>query len=320
MKQALTVTGIQKNIQLLLISTVLFITLLIPGRLFSQNDSTKTEEPADENETTLIAPAIQFITVQKNDNTIDLRTALTAKFKGSVIKLPWLKVSFLQVTDTQEKELGFVITDKVGKAVFNVKSDSLVTDKEGKIHFKAVFSGNKQMEGAEEEVTIKRARIEITPVKEDSLLTVKVKLVDMGTGTETPVPEIALGIFVKRQFYPLKVGEGTTDASGEATIEIPNKLPGDAKGNITLLAKLDENEIYGNLEAAVVQNWGTPVSDKLHELPRALWSAHPPLWMMITFIILMTTVWGHYLVIIVQLFRLRKEEPDPGSPTVETIS
>lgn len=319
MKQALTQTTMKKNIQRLLVSAALFITLLLPGRLFSQSDTTKTEATVTATEASLLSPAIQFITVQKNDNTIDLKTVLKVKFKGSVIKLPWLKVTFMQVTDTLAKELGFIITDKVGKAVFTVKADSLVTDQEGKFHFKAVFAGNKQMEPAEEEVTIKKARLEITPVKEDSLLRVNVKLIDAGTGTENPVPETALGIFVHRLFVPLKVGEGTTDANGEATVEIPNNLPGDANGNITLLAKLDENEIYGNLEASVVQKWGTPVSDKLNELPRALWSEHPPLWMMITFIILMVTVWGHYLVIIIQLFRLRKEEPEPDSPNVEKV-
>jgi heme/copper-type cytochrome/quinol oxidase subunit 2 len=54
---------------------------------------------------------------------------------------------------------------------------------------------------------------------------------------------------------------------------------------------------------------GKPVSDKDQVAPRALWSAHPPLWMMITFIVLMVTVWGHYVVIVYELFRLRKEEP-----------
>jgi hypothetical protein len=317
MKQVLKVTKSQKNSRLLLVSAPLFIILLIPGLLFSQSDTTKTEVQAAKTEVSFLSPSIQFITVQKNDNTIDLKTALTAKFKGSTTKLPWLKVTYFLVTDTLEKKLGFVITDKVGKAVLTVKSDSLATDKEGKFYFKAVFAGNKQMEASVAEVIIKKARIEITPVKEDSLLTVKVKLIDVGT--ETPISATALGIFVHRFFNPLKVGEGTTDDNGEATVEIPNSLPGDAKGDITLMAKLDENEIYGNLEASVVQNWGTPVSDKLNELPRALWSEHPPLWMLVTFIVLMVTVWGHYLVIIIQLFRLRKEEPDPNSPTIEKI-
>ena len=110
-------------------------------------------------------------------------------------------------------------------------------------------------------------------------------------------------------FNPLKLGEATTDDNGEAAVEIPFNLPGNAKGDLDLLAKVEENETYGNIESDVHQKWGTAVSDKSQAQPRALWSSHPPLWMLITFMILMTTVWGHYVVIVVQLFRLRKEEP-----------
>jgi hypothetical protein len=300
----------QKPIPQLIISFGLFILLLVPATLCAQSDTTtKVEEVAAEEESSLISPSLEFFSVQKADNTIDLKAALKAKVKGTFYKLPLLKIRFLLITDSAEKELGFVISDRNGKAVYNAKAEVLTADKEGKLHFKAVFAGNKSMDATEEEITIKRARLEITPVKEDSLLKVQVKLIDLGTGTETPVSETALGIFVKRSFNPLKVGEGTTDENGEATIEVPNNLPGDAKGNITLLAKLDENEAYGNLESSVEQQWGIPVSNKIHELPRALWSSQAPLWMLITFIVLMVTVWGHYVVIIYELFRLRKEEP-----------
>jgi hypothetical protein len=247
--------------------------------------------------------------VQKSDNTIDLKAALKAKINGASKNLELLKISYVLVTDSIEKPLGFVITDRNGKAVLNIKADSLKADKEGKLHFKALFAGNKAMEAAEGEVSIKRARLEITPVKGDSTFSVTVKLIDLGTGAETPIPETVLGVFVGRLFFPLKVGEGTTDATGEVSVEIPKNLPGDTKGNITLLAKIDENELYGNLEASVTQPWGARVSDQLKELPRSLWSPHPPIWMLATFIILMVAVWGHYIVIVVQLFRLRKEEP-----------
>ena len=304
-----------------LVYLALLMLLNIPASVYAQADSTKAdtttkEEPAatEAEESSLIAPSLDFLTVQKSNNTIDLKTSLQAKVKGTFYKLPLLKISFVLVSDTEEKALGFVITDKYGKAVFNIKADSLKTDAEGKLHFKAVFAGNKAMEAAEGEVTIKRARLEITPVKEDSLLSVNVKLIDLGTGTETPVPETALGIFVARLINPMKIGEGTTDASGEASVEIPNNLPGDTKGNITLLARLDENEVYGNIEASVVQPWGVKVSDKVSELPRALWSPHPPIWMIVTFAVLMIVVWGHYIVIIIQLFRLRKEEPHEPHP------
>ena len=307
MKQILKIKSAKNYFQHLTATAIMFFVFI--AALFAQTDSIKSLEPAVKKESALIAPAIQFISVQKGDSTIDLKTKLTGKVSGAFIKLPSLKVTFLQVTDTAEKVLGFVITDRDGKAVFNVKANAVATDIEGKLHYKAVFTGNKAMEPAEEELTIKRALIILTPIKTDSLLSVQAKLVDVGSGNVIGIPEVALGIFVKRWFNSLKVGEGTTDADGEATIEIPANLPGDDKGKITLQARLDENELYGNLETSVVQEWGIPVSVVQQKFPRSLWSTQPPLWMLITFIILITIVWGHYIVIIFELFRLRKEQP-----------
>lgn len=293
--------------------------LLLPAGLLAQTESIKTdsvtttapaatEQPAAE-APELIAPSLTFACVQKGDNTVDFNAALKTKIKGTFIKLPHLKVKFIQVSGDAEKDLGFAITNGEGKVLFNYKDSLLPADAEGKLHFKAQFAGNKAMEAAEEEVAVKRARLEITPVKEDSLLTVKVRLIEIVNGKETPVKETELGVFVKRSFLPMKIGTATTDENGEVTVEIPNNLPGDAKGNITLLAKLDENEVYGNLEASAVQQWGVPVSTVIKEQPRALWTPHPPVWMLVTFIVLMVVVWGHFFVIVYQLWRLRKEEP-----------
>ncbi|HEX4875245.1 MAG TPA: hypothetical protein VFV31_01145 [Chitinophagaceae bacterium] len=293
--------------------------LLLPMALLGQTDTTQQPAAPAEEEPELISPSMEFTGVQKGDNSIDLKAALKAKVNGQLINLYKMKVSFFQVANETDIPLGFVITDGKGNAVLNVKGDSLKTDAEGKLNFKAVFAGNKAMDAAEEVTAFKRAKLIITPVKEDSLLSVQLKLVDIGSGSESPVPEATVGVYVKRSFLPLKLGEGTTDENGEATIEVPQSLPGDAKGNITLIGKLDENEIYGNLEASAVQSWGVPVSDKPQALPRALWSTHPPIWMLITFIVLVGTVWGHYLIIIIQLFRLRKEEPSPDSPLIDPM-
>ena len=290
------------------IFTTSFLALLIisPGIIIAQTDTSKKEAAT-------YSPLIEFVSIQKNDNSVDLKTSVKAKINGTLTKLAGLKIEFTIGADSTAKILGEAITDSKGVAIFTCKPDQLTTDKEGKLNFKVSFAGKDSIESAEEFVVVKRGRLEITPVKEDSLLTVKVKLFDLSTGTEMPVDSTTLGVYVKRLFSALKLGEGTTDATGETTLEIPNDLPGDAKGNLTLLARLDENETYGNLEASVVQQWGIPVSDEVKELPRALWSSHPPIWMLVTFIILMSAVWGHYLVIIVQLFRLRKEEPKAAS-------
>lgn len=279
----------------------------------AQTDSTAlpevAEAPAVTEKGDLISPSVEFICIQKGDKSVDLRAAVKAKIEGKTRKLYGIKTTFYQLSDTAEAELGSVITDRNGFALFTVKPELVVSNKEGNLHFKVVLGQVKKMESTEEEVTAKRALLSITPVKEDSLYSVQVKIADLSTGEEIPVKEIALGIFVKRSFYPLKIGEGSTDENGEASVEIPNNLPGDAKGNITLLVKLDENESYGYLEASITEKWGVPVSDKSEDQPRALWSSHPPLWMLVTFIILMAAVCGHYIVIVYKLFRLRKEQP-----------
>jgi hypothetical protein len=287
----------------------------MPSYLHAQPDSAKTEEPAAPEESSLISPSVELISVQKNNNTIDLKASLKAKIKGVLTKMHHLKVRFYLLTDSAEQELGAVNADRNGMALLNVKNESITPGKDGTLHFKVAVAGNKSMEAAETELTIKKALLSIVPVKDDSLLTVQVKLMDISSGTETPVPQTVLGIYVKRLFNPMKIGEGTTDENGEMTVEVPADLPGDAKGNITLLARLDENETFGNLEASVQQQWGKAVSDKSEEQPRALWSSHPPLWMLITFIVLMVAVWGHYIIIVYELIRLRKEQPAAATNT-----
>lgn len=278
-------------------------------------DTTKAKETAVDTAKIFLSPSMEFTTVQKSDNTIDLKAVMKTKFNGNSVRLPKLKITFNEITDAGEKTLGSVLTDGRGTALLNYKSESLTADKEGKIHLKAVFAGNKSMDVADGEMTIKKARLEITPVKEDSILSVQLKLIDLSTGTERPVAA-DLAVYVKREFFPLKIGEGKTDSTtGTASIEIPNNLPGDAQGNIVLIGRLDESETYGMLEATSTQKWGVPVSTKINIEERALWSTHPPLWMLITFIVLMVAVWGHYIVIVFELFRLRKEKTESSKAT-----
>lgn len=313
MKQIISLAGIQNTTRIALLAALLW--LVIPLNLTAQTDTAtqqtdtaaQKEEAVAEEEPSLISPSVEFIGVQKGDNTISLTATLKAKVKTNFYTLRLLKVTFFHVTDTGDNELGFVITDKNGVARYTVKAEGLKASKDSSLHFKAVFAGNKSMEAAEELVAMRKAKLEITPVKEDSLLTIQVKLTDEGTGQ--PVAGATVGIFVKRLFKPLKVGEGVTDENGEVIVEIPAGLPGDAKGNLTFYGRLDEHEQYGNLEATAVEKWGVPVSDKIEDQPRTLWSEHPPVWMLVTFIVLMVAVWGHYIVIVFELFRLRKEQP-----------
>jgi hypothetical protein len=287
------------DIKTVLLALLLFFTA--PFAVKAQDSTAAAKE-----EPTAISPSFNFITIQKGDSSIDLKVTMMAKVKGSMIRLNGQKVSYFAVTDSAETEIGSAVTNTIGIAVFNCKAAAVpAANKEGKVHFIARYTGNKLVESAEGEMTIKRAVIVLTPVKGDSLWSVEAKLIALSG--DTAVKETTLGIFVKRLFNPFKIGDGATDDAGALSVEIPRNLPGDAKGNLVLLAKLDENEEFGNLETSISEPWGVPVSDEVKELPRALWSPHPPIWMLVTFITLLTVVWGHYVVIVWELIRLRKE-------------
>lgn len=297
------------------ILVLLLCLLFSPMLLKAQGDTTQpaatdtaaVTAPAEEAAAPeMISPSISLTGIQQADNSIIIKAALKAKANGQFYQLYRMKLQAFAVNGEEEIPLGHVITDGMGKAIFTIKNDSLPADAEGKLNFKVVFAGNKMMDPAEEVLSFKKAKLEITPVKEDSLMSVQVKLVD---GAGNPVKDATVGIFVKRLIQPQKLGEATTDENGEAVIEFPNGIPGDEKGNLTIIGRVDENETFGNLEASSVQPWGVAVSNKSVEQPRALWSSHPPLWMLITFIVLMAAVWGHYIVIVYEMFRLRKEEP-----------
>lgn len=292
-----------------LLSFIFLVGLSAP--LMAQEEpAAATEEAVAEEGPEMISPGVELIAVQKADGSVDLRATVKAKIERKIRKMHSLKIHYFLVSDSGETELGAVNANLNGFGLLTVKPEQVIANKEGLLNFKALVKANKNMEEGVGEASAKIARLIATPVAEDGAYAVQLKLVDLSTGTETPIPETAIGVFVKRQFNPLKVGEGTTDEAGEATVEFPAGLPGDPNGNLTILAKLDENETYGYLEASVTgEKWGVPVSNKSIDQPRALWSTHPPLWMLITFFVLMIAVWGHYIVIVYELFRLRKEGP-----------
>lgn len=304
-------TNIRKKTSCFFVVVGWLMIMAVPLPVRAQEEKTPSVTDSVASEVEMLSPSLDFLAVQKGDNSIDLKVRMRGKVNGQPFNFYKMKVSFLEVVNGEDKPLGFAITDAMGKASLNVKGDSLTPNDTGKLNFKVSFAGNNSIEAVEETAEFTKARLEMTPVKEDSFTNVNVKLVGLAGGKETPVKEATVGIYVKRSFLPLKVAEGTTDENGEASIEIPQGLPGDAKGNLVLLARVDENETYGTLETVASELWGVPVSSNsnINVNERALWSTHPPRWMLITFIILMTVVWGHYIVIVYELFRLRKEEP-----------
>ena len=146
--------------------------------------------------------------------------------------------------------------------------------------------------------------MELTFSRKDTSKQVICKVWEKGKdGNQVPVNDLKIQFYVPRTFSLLKVGEGTL-SDGSATIDFPVTLPGDSLGGLTVVAKIEDNETYGNIEASGKINWGKPL---LLEKPvkRGLGDTNAPLWMVYTLIVLLSLVWFHYMYVVFTVFRIR---------------
>jgi hypothetical protein len=82
--------------------------------------------------------------------------------------------------------------------------------------------------------------------------------------TWTPTKDVEMKVGISRSAGAiLSAGDEatyTTDSTGTATVELKKaQLPGDAKGNLVLTAKVEDNEQLGNVAAEKVVPWGVAV-------------------------------------------------------------
>lgn len=245
-------------------------------------------------------------TTQMPGDSIELSALLRAKIDDVYQKIGDAEIEFFAVGAEDEISLGKSTTNALGTAKIKIGSNTVEKNEEGYMTFSARFDGNDELKGSDDEVSILKANMTLTPVKEDSSFTIKINVSAPTTDSVTALAEADVSLYVKRMIGRLKVGEGTTDENGDAEINFPKDLSGDDHGNLYITAYIEDFGEYGNLAATSVQAWGKPVSYAIEELPRALWSPNPPIWMVLTFFILMGAVWGHYVVIISRLLKMRK--------------
>ena len=94
--------------------------------------------------------------------------------------------------------------------------------------------------------------------------------------------------------------------AGEGTFEFPKNIPGDENGHLKIFVRLEENEVYGDVEKTASAKWGNHRSGFIEPV-RSLWTSGAPIWMITTLIILLAGVWSHYLYAVIQLIKIRKE-------------
>ncbi|MEK7199531.1 MAG: hypothetical protein AAB212_06390, partial [Bacteroidota bacterium] len=148
--------------------------------------------------------------------------------------------------------LGTVQTNKDGKVVVTFPvSVKPMWDSVSQFTLMATSEASKQYESAGGEASVTKAKITIDTVFTDGVRSI-IATVKAKSGNDwIPAKDVETKIIVKRSIGNLSVGDAetyTTDSSGQATAEFKRiDIPGDADGNIVLVAKTEDNELYGNI-------------------------------------------------------------------------
>lgn len=220
------------------------------------------------------------------------------------------KVNFYVKDGTEVRLLQNAYTNNKGEAVIILKND-LPLDTGNAFTVIAKIENDKQLEDAEEEIYFKDVNfaLKLNPDDTSQLATVIVTEINK-EGKEIPVKDTEVKFYVQRLFGIMPANEentASTDENGEASFIYPKDIPGDTAGVITVIARIEDNERFGNVENKAVTSWGTVLATETDPFPRALWEPSAPLPLIITILILFSGVWFAYFFIFYQLRKIKKE-------------
>jgi hypothetical protein len=217
-------------------------------------------------------------------------------------------------SEAAEKNLlGKIITGIDGEgrvalpASFKATWDSL-----NEFKFVAVSDSSAGVESLSGDVTIKKAILVIDTTSTEGIRTVTAQLKEKNGNEWVAVKEIEMKLGIKRMLGNLTVGDKetyTSDSTGMASAEFKrDSMPGDEKGNLILVARVEDNDNYGNLVVEKSVPWGKSVQAETHFWHRTLWSTgnRAPLWLLFIAYSIVIGVWGTIIFLVLQIVKIKK--------------
>jgi hypothetical protein len=127
-----------------------------------------------------------------------------------------------------------------------------------------------------------------------------------------PIAELDLYFFVQRTFSQLPIGDyfNTTNENGEVRIEFPYDLRGDSAGNVTIIARIEEDDMFEGVEVSKTASFGIPFYIDYRANKRSLTaaSANAPISLLILVNGIILAVWGIIIYIFTQIYRINRAE------------
>ena len=209
----------------------------------------------------LLATGISLAQVEKNklilglgyyndNNQLQyLKVNTKSKINGKFKQVSGIPVSFYISSETPANLLGKAITDDHGLAVIPIPVTAKDEwNKSSSQTFLVVSDSTQLYNAVTTNIDLTKARIKLDTAEDKKIVAT---LIEQKGSNWIPVKGVDIKIAVKRLGSDLNVNETptfTTDSTGVATADFKlTNLPGDSAGNLVLVAKVEDNDLFGNI-------------------------------------------------------------------------
>lgn len=243
------------------------------------------------------------------DNSIRLSTVLSDAEESDPV--PDVEIEFYSISDTVSTSLGKAVSDQEGVAILQgIPFESLRLNSDRTFSL-AIDLTDDNLRLAKEEFRFRDVDMQLSFEEIDSVKQIVVTISSWDElGNLLPLEEADAYLYVPRMFSLLPIGDIYTDEDGRGMVKFPTDLPGDQNGRLEIIVRIEDHHEFGNVAVSGSIDWGAPLPTETSKLPRALWSPDAPLWMWITFVVLMVGVWFHYGWVLVNLYRIKYHASD----------
>ena len=246
----------------------------------------------------------------KNGKLQFLQATAKSKIDGKFKPVSGLSVQFF-ITDEQESHsLGKSITDEKGIAiVFIPPSAKEEWMKSETREFLVRSQPTALYDSTVTTAAVTKSKIRIDTGEDKKVIAT---LFALKNGEWVPVSGVDMVLGVKRLGSDLLADQNpthTTDSLGAASVDFAIAgLSGDSAGNITLIAKVEDNDLYGNLTSERSVPWGVATSYVSDVNKRTLFArrGRSPIWLIFMTYSIGVAVWGVILYLAFQIWKIKK--------------
>lgn len=286
-----------------MMAAIMFFFLALPFSTMAQ-DSAKKD---------LVLNVSYFM---NNNKAIYLMVNTKTKIAKKIQPVTGVNINLFLDSDSSGNHIGKVITDRNGMAKAIIPPAlKTVWDRSAKHTLLAVSEANKEFESTNAEIVITKSKITIDTASDGAARTIIVNVSSLNGSIWSPVAGVEMKVGVSRAAGSAMLSAGdeptyTTDSSGTVNAEFKKeKLPGDEKGNILLVAKVEDNEELGNLQVDKTIPWGVAgTTDNNFFNRRTLWSTRfrTPLWLLFMAYSLVIGVWATIIYLVFQIIKIKR--------------